>query len=109
VVRESELGANGPIFRGIRMSHDNQMALSDRVSLRYCSDYIAAGLRESTMALRPRGEIAFQLSPSWQLAAIAAMSTWQQTSDGPQAGLQSAMNSLDAFPTLLLRNGRPVL
>jgi Carboxypeptidase regulatory-like domain len=109
VVRESELGANGPIFRGIRMSHDNQMALSDRVSLRYGSDYIAAGLRESTMALRPRGEIAFQLSPSWQLAALAAMSTWQQTSDGPQAGLQSAMNSLDAFPTLLLRNGRPVL
>jgi hypothetical protein len=33
------------------------------------------------------------------------MSTWQQTSDG---GLQSAMNSLDAFPTLLLRGGRPV-
>jgi hypothetical protein len=26
VVRESELGANGPIFRGARMSYDNQMA-----------------------------------------------------------------------------------
>jgi hypothetical protein len=108
VVRESELGANGPIFRGARMSYDNQMALSDRVSLRYGSDYVAAALRDSTMALRPRGEIAFQLSSSWQLAALAAMSTWQQTSDGPQAGLQSAMNSLDAFPTLLLRDGRTV-
>ena len=61
------------------------------------------------MALRPRGEIAIQLSPTWQLAALAAMSTWQQTSDGAQAGLQSAINSLDAFPTLLLRDGRPVL
>ncbi len=108
VVRESELGAYGPIFRGIRMSHDNQLALTDRVSFRYGSDYVAAGLRESTMALRPRGEVAIQLSPSWQLAALAAMSTWQQTSDGTQAGLQSAMNSLDAFPTLLLRDGRPV-
>jgi hypothetical protein len=108
VVRESELGANGPIFRGIRMSHDNQMALSDRVSLRYGSDYLAAGLRESTMALRPRGELVFQLASSWQLAALAAMSTWQPASDGSQAGLQSAMNSLDAFPTLLIRNGRPV-
>jgi hypothetical protein len=108
VVRESELGANGPIFRGIRVSHDNQMALTDRVSLRYGSDYVAAGLRESTMALRPRGEIAIQLSQSWQLDALAAMSTWQQTPDGSQAGLQSAMNSLDAFPTLLIRNGRPV-
>jgi hypothetical protein len=108
VVRESELGANGPIFRGARMSYDNQMALSDRISLRYGSDYVAAALRDSTMALRPRGEIAFQLSSSWQLAALAAMSTWQQTSDSPQAGLQSAMNSLDAFPTLLLRDGRTV-
>ncbi len=32
VVRESELGANGPIFRGIRGSHDNPLALTDRVS-----------------------------------------------------------------------------
>jgi hypothetical protein len=108
VVRESELGPNGPIFRGIRMSHDNQLAVNDRVSVRYGSDYVAAGLRNSTAALRPRGEVAVQLSPSWQLAALAAMSTWQQNSDGSQAGLQSAMNSLDAFPTLLIRAGRPV-
>src|SRR5579864_4474206 len=108
VVRESELGAYGPIFRGIRVSHDNQMALNDRLSLRYGSDYVAAGLRQSTMALRPRGELAVQLSSTWQLAALAAMSTWQQTPDGSQAGLQSAMNSLDAFPTLLLRDGRSV-
>jgi len=108
VVRESELGANGPIFRGIRMSHDDQMALTDSVSLRYGGDYVAAGLRTSTMALRPRAEIAVQLAPSWQLGVIAAMSNWQQTGDGAQAGLQSAMNSLDAFPTLLIRNGRPV-
>jgi len=108
VVRESQLGPNGPIFRGIRMSHDNQMALTDRVSLRYGSDYVAAGLRTSTMALRPRAELALQLSPSWQLAAIAAMSSWQQDAEGAQSGLQSAMNSLDAFPTLLMRDGRPV-
>jgi hypothetical protein len=107
VVRESELGPTGPIFRGMRISHDNQIALTDRVSLRYGSDYVMAGLRSSTMALRPRGEVAVQLSPSWQLSALAAMSSWQDA-EGQQSGLQSAMNSLDAFPTLLMRNGRPV-
>lgn len=104
VVRESQLGPNGPTFRGVRISHQNQMALTDRVSLRYGSDYVAAGLGASTMALRPRGEIAIQLSPSWHVAGLVAMSSWQQDSDG----LQSAMNSLDAFPTLLMRAGRPV-
>jgi hypothetical protein len=107
VVRESELGPNGPIFRGLRMSHENQMALTDRVSLRYGSDLIAAGLGASTVALRPRGEIAIQLSPTWQLSGLVAMSPWQD-SQGTESGLQSAMNTLDAFPTLLMRDGRPV-
>ncbi len=107
VVRESQLGPNGPIFRGLRMSHDNQMALTDRVSLRYGSDYVAAGLGSTTMAVRPRGEIAVQLSPSWQIAGLIAMSPWQDA-DGPQSGLQSAMDSLDALPTLLMRDGHPV-
>ena len=107
VVRESELGPNGPIFRGLRMSHENQMALTDRVSLRYGSDLIAAGLGASTVALRPRGEIAIQLSPTWQLSGLVAMSPWQD-SQGSESGLQSAMNTLDAFPTLLMRDGRPV-
>jgi len=107
VVRESRLGPNGPTFRGLRMSHDNQMALTDRVSLRYGSDLLAAGLGTTTMAVRPRGEIAMQFAPSWQIAGLVAMSPWQD-SDGAQSGLQSAMDSLDAFPTLLMRDGRPV-
>jgi hypothetical protein len=36
------------------------------------------------------------------------MSSWQQNSDGSQGGLQTAMNSLDSFPTLLIRDGHPV-
>lgn len=109
VVRESQLGPNGITFRGMRVSHDNQLALTDRVSLRYGSDLIAEGLGTYTMALRPRGEIAIQLAPSWQLEGLVAMSPWQQDSNGSETGLQSAMNSLDSLPTLLMRDGRPVL
>jgi len=107
IVRESQLGPDGPVFRGMRVSHENQMAIGDRISVRYGSDLIAAGFGSSTMAVRPRGEIAYQLSPSWQLAGIVAMSPWQD-SDGSQNGLQSAINSLDSLPTLLMRDGRPV-
>ncbi len=109
VVRESQLGPTGVTFRGMRVSHDNQLAVTDRVSLRYGSDLIGEGLGSYTMAIRPRGEVAIQLSPSWQLAGLVAMSPWQQDSNGAESGLQSAMNSLDSLPTLLMRDGRPVL
>jgi hypothetical protein len=108
VMRESRLGPDGPTFRGFRMSHDNQFAVGNRVAVRYGSDYMMAGLVGTTMSVRPRGQVAVQLSSSWQASALVAASPWQDP-DGPSSLLQSAMNSLDDFPTLLTRNGRPVL
>lgn len=108
IVRESRLGPDGPPFRGLLASHENQFAVGDRVSIRYGSDYVVAGFMGTTMAVRPRGEIAVQLSRSWLVSGLVAASPWQN-SDGSQSALQSAMNSLDAFPTLMMRNGRPVL
>jgi hypothetical protein len=108
VVRESRLGPGGPTFRGLRMSHDNQFAVGDRVSIRYGSDYVMAGFTGTTMAVRPRGEVALQMTRNWLASALIAASPWQNA-DGSSSALQSAMNSLDVFPTLLMRNGRPVL
>ena len=108
VVRESRVGPDGPTFRGMRMSHDNQFAVGDRVSVRYGSDFVTAGLTGTTMAMRPRAEVAVQLSHGWLASALVAASPWQN-SDETASALQSAMDSLDAFPTLLLRSGRPVL
>ena len=108
VVRESRLGPEGPTFRGLRASHENHFAVGDRVSIRYGSDYVMAGLVGTTMAVRPRGEIAVQVSRSWLASALVAASPWQN-SDASLSAMQSAMNSLDAFPTLMMRNGRPVL
>jgi carboxypeptidase family protein len=108
VVRESRLGPDGPTFRGFRMSHDNQFGVGNRIAFRYGSDYVMAGLVGTTMSVRPRGQVALQLSSSWQASALVAASPWQDP-DGSSSALQSAMNSLDAFPTMLLRNGRPVL
>lgn len=108
VVRESQLGPQGPTFRGLRLEHENQTALSDTISLRYGGEYILAGYGGVFAALRPRGEIAVQVAPGWQASFILATRPWEET--GPSiSALESALDSLDTFPTLLVRNGRPVL
>lgn len=108
VVRESQIGPAGPTFRGLRISRDDQFALGDRVSVRYGAEFLSAGLGGTTSALRPRGEVAIKLAQNWQVSALVAAQPWD---DNPltSGALQSAMNALDNFPTLLERNGRPVL
>jgi hypothetical protein len=108
VVRESRVGPDGPYFRGLRMAHENQFEVGDRVAVRYGSDFVSAGLGNTTMALRPRAEVAVQASRSFLVSALVAASSWQNPEDSPSA-LQSAMDSLDIFPTVLMRNGRVLL
>lgn len=108
LLRESRVGPDGPVFRGMRLSHDDQLALGSRVSIRYGAEFLVAGLNGTTASLRPRAEVAVQVAQGWLASIAVASHPWQDT---PASGrdLQSAMNSLDAMPTLLLRNGRPVL
>jgi hypothetical protein len=108
MVRESRLGPGGPMFRGLRLSHEDALALGDALSIRYGADYLVAGFNGSTSALRPRAEVAWQLSPAWQASAIVATHPWQEPAATADA-MQSALDALDAFPTMLIRDGRPVL
>jgi hypothetical protein len=108
LVRESQLGPTGPTFRGMRLSHDDELALGRMVSIRYGADFVYAGFNGTTSALRPRAEVAVQLARAWRISAIVATHPWQDAS-GSESALQSALDTLDAFPTLLIRDGRPVL
>lgn len=107
LVRESRLTPGGPSFRGLRMSHDDELSLSDRVSIRYGAEFLMASLNGTTSTLRPRGEVAVQIASSWRASLIAAARPWQ---DGVASAstLESALDTLDALPTLLIRDGRPV-
>jgi hypothetical protein len=108
LVRESQLGPGGPTFRGLRISHDDQLSLGDIISVRYGADYVVAGFNGTTSALRPRAEIAVQMAPTWQVSATVATHPWQDEA-GSTGALQSALDTLDAFPTMLIRDGRPLM
>jgi hypothetical protein len=108
LLRESQLGPNGPTFRGLRMSFDNSFTVGDRISIRYGSDLVMAGLAGTTGAARPRAEVAVQITPTWQASALFATNGWQDSA-GDQSTLQSALNTLDEFPILLQRDGHSVL
>ena len=108
LVRESRVGRDSRAFRGLRLSHDDQFAIGDRVSVRYGAEFIEAGFNRTTSALRPRGEVAFQMAKGWQTSVILAADPWENSplSDG---AAQSTLNVLDSFPNLMLHDGRPVL
>jgi hypothetical protein len=108
VVRQSQFGPGGPAFRGVRISHDDQLALGDRISVRYGGEFVYAGFGNGTSALRPRAEVAMELSPEWQLSMIMATHPWEDALGDTTDALQSAVNTFDAFPTLMMRHGRPV-
>ena len=107
LVRESRLGPAGPVFRGLRMSHDDQFSLGDLVSVRYGAEYLMAGFNGTTSALRPRGEVAVRVAPGWETSLTVAARPWQ-SGTAAEGNLESALQTLDALPTLLVRNGRPV-
>ena len=108
VIRESELGTDSPAFRGTRLTHDDQLQLGDRVHIRYGGEFLMAGFEGTTSSIRPRGELAYQMSKNWIASATISSHPWQD-SDASSGVLESALANLDAFPTLLVRNNHSVL
>jgi hypothetical protein len=110
VIRQSRLGLDGPIFRGVILDQEGVLPISDSVTLRYGGEYILTGLNSAmTDGVRPRAELAIQFAPHWQASLLLASRPWPESSPEAAAPMESAMDSLDAFPTMLFRNGRPVL
>lgn len=109
LVRETRVGGigGGYEFHGLRISHDDQLTLGDRVSIRYGGEVVMAGLNGTAAALLPRAQLAVKVTNQWLASATVSARPWQDSAT--TSDLQSAMNTLDSLPTLLLRNGRPVL
>ena len=108
VLRQSNLRDAAANFRGVRLDHENQVALGDRVQLRYGAEYILIGMDHSAASLRPRGELALLLAPAWRASLSLGARPWRGA-DASASALQTALETLDAFPNVMMRDGRPVL
>jgi hypothetical protein len=111
VIRQSELGPDGPGFRGARLTRRSQIDFSNRVTMLYGGEFVFADLGRMTSTLRPDTELAIQINPAWRADLIVtSQSPEGDVETGNSDGLlQQAMNSLNAFPVLLERNNDPVL
>jgi Carboxypeptidase regulatory-like domain len=105
--RQSQFGPMGPIFRGLRISDSDKVSIGDQVTIRYGAEFLAAGFGGTTQSLRPHGEVAFHLAPSWMASAIVAAAAPDEI--GLQSGPESPLNTLDEFPTVMMHDGRPIL
>jgi Carboxypeptidase regulatory-like domain len=119
VLREAKTSTNGTTFRGVRLDQGGTVTLGDRFLLRVGGEYVLVGARASAWSLRPRMTFESKLSPNWYLDVVYAASpngiaphdvfASDLTGAPTASALTSALDQLDAFPTLLWRNGRPVL
>jgi hypothetical protein len=119
VLRESKIGPTGLMFRGVRIDQSGTLNLTDHVVLRGGGEYVLVGVGASAWSIRPRFDLQGQVTQNWYVDAIfaalpAAVTNGDNTvaalteSNGPSI-LSGAMNQLDAFPTLLWRDGKAVL
>ena len=114
VLREAKLGPDGQTFRGVRMEQSGSLGLGDRAKLLYSGEYVLVGLDKAATSLRPRLELDAKLTDAWHAALIFTEEPGGSVNLDPDdresgAALAAAVNALDSFPTLLWRNGRPVL
>jgi len=114
VLRESKIGPDGPNFRGVRLDQGGALSLGNRLLLRYGGEYVLVGLGATASSLRPRAQLNYQVSQGWYTELIfasmpTALGPLEAADPQQNTMLASALNELDAFPALLMRDGRPVL
>jgi Carboxypeptidase regulatory-like domain len=119
VLREGKLGPNGPTFRAARIDQSGTIALGDRFLLRAGGEYVVVGLGAPAGSLRPRVKLQTKVSSNWYVDLIYATIpnatatdealAADLTGEPPRNVLKSALDQLDAFPTLLWRNGKAEL
>jgi len=121
VFREASTGpnGNGPTFRAARIDQGGTFAFGDRFLLRAGGEYVVVGFGSPAWSLRPRLKLQTKISPNWYVDMIyATIPNASAANDALGADLtgesspnilKKALDQLDTFPTLLWRNGRPVL
>jgi Carboxypeptidase regulatory-like domain len=108
VLRQAKLGPEGPNFRAIRIEQNEHLEVGNRVQVLYGGELIAEGAGALTTSMRPHAKVAMRLAKTWQ-ASFAVEAAPPPDRSLVDDSLESTLTELDAFPTFLLRDGRPVL
>jgi carboxypeptidase family protein len=108
VMRQAKVGLNDLAFQEMRIDHSEQLALGDHLALRAGAEFLHVGIMSSVSALRPHAQLDANLAPGWIASFLVAASP-SDIQLGQTEALQSAMAELDSLPTVLFRDGRPVL
>jgi hypothetical protein len=114
VLREARLGDTGITFRGMRIDQGGAVSLGDRVLLRYGGEYFLVGLGRSVSSVRPRLGLETKLGTAWRADLIltaqpSSPNAIETNGQDLESTLSGALDELDAFPTLMWRDGRPVI
>jgi hypothetical protein len=114
VLREARLGDTGITFRGMRIDQGGSLTLGDRVLLRYEGEYLLVGLGRPVSSVRPRLSLEAKVGTAWRgnlvfAAQPSAPNALEANGEDLQSALSSTLDQLDAFPTLMWRDGRPVI
>jgi len=114
VLREARLGDTGITFRGMRIDQGGAVTLGDRVLLRYGGEYLLVGLGRPVSSVRPRLSLETKLGTEWRgnlvfAAQPSSPNGLETNGEDLESALSSALSELDAFPTLMWRDGRPVI
>jgi hypothetical protein len=108
VMRQAKVGIDGLAFQEMRVDHSEQFALGDHLALRAGAEFLRVGIVSSLAAVLPHAQLDANLAPGWTASFFAATSP-SDVQYGPTEALHAAMASLDSLPTVLFRDGRPVL
>ena len=116
VLREARIGADGPIFTRFGLIRVARLP-SEIDSCCGLAVNMSSGITESAWSVRPRLNLQTKISPNWYVDLIYASVPNSATAGEALAAdlndaqipnvLQTALNQLDAFPTMLWRNGQP--
>lgn len=119
VLRESKIGPDGPVFRGVRLEQSGTVNLGENNVLRVGGEYVLVGAGSSAWNLRPRLNWQTRVTPNWYVDVLyVSLPADVESTENAQSGLiddrtpsvlATALNQLDSFPALLWHNGRPVL
>jgi hypothetical protein len=114
VLREAQLGGTGITFRGMRIDQGGALTVGDRVLLRYGGEYLLVGLGRPVSSVRPRLSLETKLGRAWRGTLVFAAQPSAPNALDPngqdlESALSNTLDELDAFPTLMWRDGRPVI